>query len=165
MGVIARIALVAALAAAIAGCGGSSRAQPTMPVAHMQGGRCPVTKPVGAERAPPALSRLVGSDAARSFGDDGLWVLLPSASGPNAVPQDDGYGVKVGWFLRGTGELRVAGKRIDGPGRLSYKSAYVVPGDADRLQPSTLTVSAPGCYAVRAEHGDAAITWVFRAIA
>jgi hypothetical protein len=167
MDVITRIALagaLSALAGVTVGCGGHSRSEPEMPVVRMQGGRCPVTKPMAAGQAPSALSRLVGSDAAASFGKGDLWVLLPSAGGPNAVRQDGAYGVKVAWFLDGAGDLRVLGKRIDGDGRLSYGSAYKVPGVDARLQPSTLTVSAPGCYAVRAEHGDASITWVFRAL-
>jgi hypothetical protein len=166
MGRLAQIGLAVSVAAAAgegAGCGGNATTQPELPAIHARPGQCPITRPVNSDRVPPGLSALVRSDAARSFGKDRLWVLLPAIAEPNAVARDGGYDVKVAWYLQGAGDLRVVGTRIDGTGRLSFGSAYTVPGDAARVQPSTLTVSAPGCYAVRAEHDHASITWIFRA--
>ena len=162
--VLARV-LVGSLVVGAVGCGGEASSRPRLPAVHMQSGRCPVTRPVSAGDVPPALTGLAGSDAAAAFGKGGLWVLLPTAVEPNAVVRKGGYDVKVAWYLQGAGDLRVAGTRIDGPGRLSYGSAYAVPGEAARMQPSTLTISVPGCYVVKAEHDGASITWVFRAIA
>jgi hypothetical protein len=128
-------------------------------------GACPVTAPLGRERAPPRLTALAGADgAARSFGKDGLWVVLPDASGPNAVPVHAGYSVKVPWYLVGSGDLEVVGERLDGVGSLSY-DAYDVPGPGPRMEASSLVVSKPGCYGIEAEHHGQVITWVFRASA
>jgi hypothetical protein len=166
MGLLAQIGLAAMVVAAAgegAACGGNAATRPELPVVHARPGHCPVTRAVNSDRVPPGLAALAKSDAARSYGKGRLWVLLPATTEPNAVPRDSSYDVKVAWYLDGGGDLRVVGTRIDGAGRLSFGSAYTVPGDAARVQPSTLTVSAPGCYAVRAEHDGASITWVFRA--
>jgi hypothetical protein len=98
----------------------------------------------------------VGSDARDAFGEGALWVLLPTWT-PNAVRVDSTYQVKVGWYLDGPGDLEVVGARIDGPGTLSYSTGYRMPGSQPRMVASTLTISAPGCYAVKARHAGAVI--------
>jgi hypothetical protein len=118
--------------------------------------------PLGTAQAPDRLQALAGAAAAaRSFGKGGLWVLLPFDNAPNAVPVRAGYTVKVSWYLNGSGDLKVVGERIDGSGRVDY-DAYEVPGPGPRMQASSLTVSAPGCYGIRAELHGQVITWVFR---
>jgi hypothetical protein len=77
------------------------------------------------------------------------------------VPVHAGYDVKVPWYLVGAGGLRVVGERLDGAGSVDY-DAYDVPGPGPRLQASSLTVPALGCYGIAAEHHGVRITWVFR---
>jgi hypothetical protein len=145
---------------ALAGCGGDAPLRLTMH--HVSRGSCPVTAPLGRARAPHGLATLVGaSDADDSFGRGGLWVLLPLATA-NAVPVRAGYSVKVPWYLVGRGDLRLAGERLDGAGSVDYDT-YQVPGPGPRMQASSLTLSALGCYAIEGEHHGEAITWVFRA--
>jgi hypothetical protein len=157
----APIAVLAA-ALALASCGGGNH-EPKLRLTmhHVSRGTCPVTAPLGRRRAPRRLRALVGEEgAARSFGKGGLWVLLPLA-GANAVPVRSGYDVKVPWYLDGAGDLRVVGERLDGAGRVDY-DAYEVPGPGPRMQASSLTVSALGCYGIEAEHHGLVIRWVFR---
>jgi hypothetical protein len=150
---------VLAAALAFASCGGNHEQKLRLSMHHVSRGTCPVTAPRG--RAPRRLRSLVGADgAARSFGKGGLWVLLP-LDGGNAVPVRAGYDVKVPWYLDGAGDLRVVGERLDGAGRVDY-DAYEVPGPGPRMQASSLTVSAPGCYGIEAEHDGLVIRWVFR---
>jgi hypothetical protein len=145
---------------ALAGCGGDAPLRPALH--HVRPGSCPVTAPLGRARAPRGLATLAGpSDADDSFGRGGLWVLLPSATA-NAVPVHAGYSVKVGWYLDGDGDLRLGGERLDGAGSVDYDT-YQVPGPGPRMQASSLTLSALGCYAIEGEHHGEAITWVFRA--
>jgi hypothetical protein len=126
-------------------------------------GSCPVTVPLGRAEAPRRLASLAGpAAAADAFGRGGLWVLLPEETTANAVPVHAGYDVKVPWYLVGAGGLRVVGERLDGPGSVDY-DAYAVPGPGPRLQASSLTVSALGCYGIEAEHQGEVIRWVFRA--
>jgi hypothetical protein len=146
---------------ALAGCGG--HATPLrLALHHVSRGSCPVTAPLGRALAPRGLTTLAGpSDAADAFGRGGLWVLLPVATA-NAVPVHAGYSVKVPWYLVGAGGLRVVGERLDGAGSVDYDT-YQVPGPGPRMQASSLTLSALGCYAIMGEHHGEAITWVFRA--
>jgi hypothetical protein len=71
--------------------------------------------------------------------------------------------VKVGWYLDGSGGLRIVGRRLDAPGSLKFSENYRVPGSQPRMEASSFTISRLGCYAVRGEHGDDAVTWVFLA--
>jgi hypothetical protein len=152
---------VALAALALAGCGGDAPLR--LSLRHVRRGSCPVTAPLGRARAPRRLAALAGpAAAADAFGHGGLWVLLPLETSANAVPMHAGYDIKVPWYLVGKGGLRVAGERIDGPGGVDY-DAYAVPGPGPRLQASSLTVPAPGCYGIEAEHHGEVIIWVFRA--
>ena len=152
---------LAALALALAGCGGGGKPALRLTMHHVSRGTCPVTVPLGRRRAPRRLEALVGADvAARSFGRGGLWVVLP-LDGGDAMPVRSGYDVKVPWYLDGAGDLRVVGERLDGAGRVHYE-AYEVPGPGPRMQASSITVSAPGCYGIEAEHNGLVIRWVFR---
>jgi hypothetical protein len=152
---------VLAAALALASCGGDHQPKLRLTMHHVSRGTCPVTAPLGRRRAPRRLQTLVGAaGAARSFGRGGLWVLLP-LDGGNAVPVRSGYDVKVPWYLDGAGDLRVIGERLDGAGRVDY-DAYAVPGPGPRMQASSLTVPALGCYAIEAEHAGLVIRWVFR---
>jgi hypothetical protein len=156
-------ALLGLAALALAGCGADDAPQLRLSMHHVSRGTCPVTVPLGRMRAPRRMQALVGAaGAARSFGKGGLWVLLPDDSVPNAVPVSAGYSVKVPWYLDGAGDLRVVGERLDGTGGVDY-DAYAVPGPGPRMQASSLTVSAPGCYGIEAEHHGLVIRWVFRA--
>src|SRR5207302_1352777 len=124
-------------------------------------GACPVTAPLGRTRAPRRLATLAGpAGAADSFGKGRLWVVLPLHA--RAEPVHAGYTLEVPWYLDGRGGLRVVGERLDGAGSVDY-DAYAVPGPGPRMQASSLTVSALGCYGIRAAHGGQVITWVFRA--
>jgi hypothetical protein len=155
-----RGAVVAVLA--LAGCGGHTTPL-RLTLHHVSRGSCPVTAPLGRTRAPRRLAALAGPAAAdAAFGRGGLWVLLPLATTANAVPVHAGYDVKVPWYLVGAGGLRVVGERLDGAGSVDY-DAYDVPGPGPRLEASSLTVSALGCYGIEAEHHGQVITWVFRA--
>jgi hypothetical protein len=147
---------------ALAGCGG--HATPLrLALHHVSRGSCPVTAPLGRARAPRGLATLAGpAAAAEAFGRGGLWVLLPLATTANAMPVRAGYDVKVPWYLVGAGGLRVVGERLDGAGSVDY-DAYDVPGPGPRMEASSLTVSALGCYGIEAEHHGEVITWVFRA--
>jgi hypothetical protein len=158
-----RARAVPALAAlALAACGGGDKPPLRLTMHKVSRGTCPVTLPVGREAAPPRLQALAGDDGAdRSYGRGGLWVLLP-LDRPNAVPVHSGYDVKVAWYLNGSGDLRVVGERLDGVGRVDY-DAFEVPGPGPRMQASALTVPAPGCYGIEAEHHGEVIRWVFRA--
>jgi hypothetical protein len=147
---------------ALAGCGGHA-APLKLAMHHVSRGSCPVTAPLGRDRAPRGLSTLAGPSAAEeAFGHGGLWVLLPLETAANAVPVHAGFDVKVPWYLVGAGGLRVVGERLDGAGSVDY-DAYDVPGPGPRLQASSLTVSTLGCYGIEAEHHGVVITWVFRA--
>jgi hypothetical protein len=153
---------VAVALLALAGCGGDG-APLRLSLHHVSRGNCPVTVPLGRTRAPHGLTTLAGRAAAsEAFGHGRLWVLLPLETAANAVPVHAGYAVKVPWYLIGAGGLRVVGERLDGAGSVDY-DAYEVPGPGPRLQASSLTVSALGCYAIEAEHHGEVITWVFRA--
>lgn len=147
---------------ALSACGGAKQPPLRLNLRKVSHGTCPVTVPLGRARAPRRLQALVGADgAARSFGKGGLWVLLPQESAPNAVPVHAGFSIKVPWFLNGAGDLKVVGERLDGTGSVDY-DAYEVPGPGPRMQASSLTVSARGCYGIKAEHHGQMITWVFR---
>jgi hypothetical protein len=153
---------VAVAVLALAGCGGDAT-PPRLSLHHVSRGSCPVTVPLGRARAPRGLAALAGASAAgEAFGRGGLWVLLPLATAANAVPVHAGYDVKVPWYLVGQGGLRVVGERLDGTGTVDY-DAYEVPGPGPRMEASSLTVSALGCYGIEAEHHGEVITWVFRA--
>jgi hypothetical protein len=154
-----------AAAVALAACGGNREPKLRLTMHHVSRGTCPVTVPLGRARAPRRLQSLAGSDdASRSFGKGGLWVLLPDETSPNAVPVRSGLSVKVPWYLDGAGDLRVVGERLDGAGSVDY-DAFAVPGPGPRMQASSLTVPAPGCYGIEAEHHGQVIRWVFRATA
>jgi hypothetical protein len=147
---------------ALSGCGGAREPALHLRMRKVSHGTCPVTLPLGTARAPRRLQALAGAErAARSFGKGGRWVLLPLETAPNAVPVRVGYTLKVPWYLNGSGDLKVVGERLDGAGHVDY-DAYEVPGPGPRMQASSLTVSAPGCYGIRAEHHGQVITWVFR---
>ncbi len=153
---------VAVAVLALAGCGGDATPL-RLSLHHVSRGSCPVTAPLGRARAPRGLAALAGPSAAgEAFGRGGLWVLLPLATAANAVPVHAGYDVKVAWYLVGKGGLRVVGERLDGTGTVDY-DAYEVPGPGPRMEASSLTVSAPGCYGIEAEHQGEVITWLFRA--
>jgi hypothetical protein len=148
---------------ALAGCGGGHATPLRLALHHVSRGSCPVTAPLGRARAPRGLATLAGpAAAAEAFGRGGLWVLLPVATTANAMPVRAGYDVKVPWYLVGAGGLRVVGERLDGAGSVDY-DAYDVPGPGPRMEASSLTVSALGCYGIEAEHHGEVITWVFRA--
>jgi hypothetical protein len=150
-----------AFTVALAACGGNHDPKLRLTRHHVSRGACPVTVPLGSRQAPRRLQAMAGADgAARSFGRGGLWVLLP-LDGGDAVPVRAGYDVKVPWYLDGAGDLRVIGERLDGAGGVHYE-AYEVPGPGPRMQASSLTVSAPGCYGIEAEHNGLVIRWVFR---
>jgi hypothetical protein len=152
---------VAVAVLALAGCGGDAPLR--LSLHHVSRGSCPVTVPLGRARAPRGLAALAGpAGAADAYGHDGLWVLLPLETAANAVPVQAGYTVKVPWYLVGAGGLRVVGERLDGAGSVDY-DAYDVPGPGPRMEASSLTVSALGCYGIEAEHHGERITWVFRA--
>jgi hypothetical protein len=156
-------AVLAAAALALVSCGGGNH-EPKLRLTmhHVSRGTCPVTAPLGRRHAPRRLQALVGdAGAERSFGKGGLWVLLPQETAPNAVPVRAGYSIKVPWYLNGSGDLKVVGERLDGAGSVDY-DAYEVPGPGPRMQASSLTVSAAGCYGIKAEHHGQVITWVFR---
>lgn len=155
-------ALAAAAAVTLSACGGAKQPPLHVNMRKVSQGTCPVTAPLGGERAPRRLRTLAGAQgAARSFGKGGLWVLLPLESAPNAVPVHAGYTIKVPWYLNGSGDLKVAGERLDGAGSVDY-DAYEVPGPGPRMQASSLTVSARGCYGIEAEHHGQVISWVFQ---
>jgi hypothetical protein len=146
----------------LAACGGGREPALHVRMHKVSQGTCPVTLPLGGARAPLRLRALAGADAAaRSFGRGGLWVLLPLETAPNAVPVSAGYRVKVPWYLDGPGDLKVSGERLDGAGTIDY-DAYEVPGPGPRMQASSLTVSARGCYGIEAEHHGEVIKWVFQ---
>jgi len=144
---MARVARLLACIALLTACGGSGEPPLRLAAQHVSRGSCPV------------------SDGKKgAFGEGPLRVLLATWT-PNAVRVDDAFEVKLGWYLDGPGDLEVIGTRIDGPGTLSYSTGYRPPGNGPRMEASTLTISAPGCYAVKARHAGAVITWVFRAVA
>jgi hypothetical protein len=157
-----RAPLAAVFAAlALAACGGAKQPALHLSMRKVSHGTCPVTAPLGTTQAPRRLQALAGAHgAARSFGKGGLWVLLPIETAPNAVPVSAGLSIKVPWYLNGSGDLKVVGERLDGSGHVDY-DAYDVPGPGPRMEASSLTVSAPGCYGIKAEHHGQVITWVF----
>jgi hypothetical protein len=160
-----RIALV--LACALAACGGSGGRPLTAYLTGQplkRGQACPVTRPGDRREPVPApMRQLLAADAGTAYGRGGLWVLLPYPQ-ENASRADDGrLNSKIAWYIGVSGHLHAVAKRLDGRTRQTARldvaddpSAY-----AHRMQPSTLTVPAAGCWQVAGRVGRAVLVWTY----
>jgi hypothetical protein len=161
----ARALTALALAAALAGCGGSSRSTPAASpaAARMVDGRCPVTEP------DPKLK--VG-DGGFNYGNESLAVALwpkghlPAGTLPDGgsyaeIHADGSITAKLGWWRGEEGTLRIEGERLDGaapPLRADVPAGYGSSG----FQATGLTFATTGCWRVAGSVGDARLEFVVR---
>jgi hypothetical protein len=119
---------------------------------------CDVTKPNG-----------VVEGVASSFGNSqlavgpfGLWPdgnVVFKPGGPGSIYPDGSLGMKFGWSLGASGQLRVEGRRLDGtaPPLRAHYAGITTDGS---FQPTELIFSTPGCWEVTGHLGEASLTFV-----
>lgn len=121
---------------------------------------CAVTTPT---HAPATISdALFGSGSA--YGNDALWVGGLGDDGVilvdhSFVNPDGSIGWKFGWYRFVSGELSIAGRRLDAdapPLRPSVSSGYGPSG----FQASGIDFSTEGCWEVTGSVGSARLTFV-----
>lgn len=119
---------------------------------------CPITRPNGSQ--PPGST--FGADL---HGNGSLWVGLPPSNVVvrERVP-DGSIRDKFGWWRGVSGELRIEGRRLDGPApplRASVPDGY---GDSG-FQATGLFFPTEGCWEVTGRVGAASLTFVTLVIA
>lgn len=121
---------------------------------------CPVTAPNGA--TPPG-EQYSASHHGNEFIWTGLWPngqvrVTPGVTG--SVSADGALGMKWWWWRSIPGELRIEGRRLDGPPggalRADIPSGYGKTG----FQASGLYFSSAGCWEVTARVGDQSLSFV-----
>lgn len=133
---------------------------PVQPPAGL--GRCPVTRPspTGPPGVPPASFFGWGS----SYGNGRLWVGGLGRDGVIRAIGADTVGtgpirMKLGWWRATTGDLRITGRRLDGPA--PALTGHAPEGYGNRgFQASAVTFPAEGCWQVTGAAGTAVLTFV-----
>ncbi|MPY97557.1 MAG: hypothetical protein GEU97_06065 [Actinophytocola sp.] len=150
----------------IAACTAES---PSGQQAHTSDG-CPVTKPsphapVSLPPDPVVSNPGVPEDA---FGDESLWVRLAPGGGMSARADEVRSGYlwqKVLWWRIKPGQLVIEGHRLDGPGTFDADVGTVDEYGPTGFVGSILTFSAPGCWRITGQVGEASPTFVTRVVA
>lgn len=121
---------------------------------------CPVTAPNGATPPGESYSRGHHGNGAIWTGlwPDGKVVFKPG--GPGAIQPDGTLEMKWWWWRSVPGELRIEGKRLDGPPggilRAEIPAGYGKTG----FQVSGLIFPSAGCWEVTAHVGDQSLAFV-----
>ena len=132
------------------------------PAVYISG--CPVTQP----RAAPELhasgagsNTLFGADSA--YGNDQLWVGGLGSGGviddPRMVHPDASVSWKFGWYRLVPGELRITGRRLDGPAAAVRGDVPDGYGDIG-FQASGVDFPTAGCWEVTGTVGTGRLTFV-----
>ena len=151
------------------GGGGSAGGVGTHPVtatpttsgaARLPAPACPVTHPTMFD-PPPGVEPDALFGAAASVGNGQLWVGGLGANGVLVLPRDtDGaFSNKFGWWRATAGQLRITGRRLDGPApalKASVPSGY----DTIGFQSSGVSFPTDGCWEITGQVGATTLTFV-----
>jgi hypothetical protein len=158
------LALVAAACVGRSGPASAPRASGTGPAAPPKAsgppahGTCPVTRPNGS--VPPGESS--GTPGAQYHGNGAIWTDLWQkgvfAAGPDDVLADGSISMKFPWWRGVTGELRVSGRRLDGPA--PPLRARVDSYGPRGFQSTAVIFPVEGCWEVTGRAADASLTVV-----
>ena len=148
-------ALLLALLAIAAGCGGELR----------RAGGCPATQPN--HSIPPGQEHNPGAEAADYHGNGQLWTVLAPrgvlTAAPDEVRRDGSIGRKFPWWRDVRGDLKISGHRLDAHGasvRAHIPSGY----DPTGFQASEIVFPDEGCWEVTATAAGAELTFVMRVV-
>lgn len=126
---------------------------------------CPVTVPGPVPQRYPWRGRLFGWH--RALGNGSLWVGGLGEHGVIGVERSsglvDGRGRvswKLGWWRVLAGNVVIAGRRLDGVGRLVSEAGTVEEYGPKGFVASGVTFSRPGCWRITGRVGAAALTFV-----
>lgn len=118
---------------------------------------CPITRPNGSSPPGPVFG-------SQPHGNGEIWVNLWYANVVVWQENPDGsIRAKHGWWRGVPGELRIEGRRLDGPApplRVSVPEGY---GDSG-FQATALIFPTAGCWEVTGRVGDASLTFVTLAL-
>jgi hypothetical protein len=89
-----------------------------------------------------------------AYGNGKLWVGGLGARGVIAVES-----WKFGWWRAAPGRLRITGRRLDGPGRLTSDAGTVAEYGPKGFVASSVAFSDPGCWEITGRVGPAALTF------
>jgi hypothetical protein len=170
-GTVAMTMLLALVAAACSGNSGPTprpRASGTGPAHPPKASgpparrTCPVTRPNGS--VPPGES--ASTPGAQYHGNGAIWTDLwqkgKFAAGPDDVLADGSIIMKVPWWRAVTGELRVDGRRLDGPAPplRARISSYGPTG----FQSTAVIFPVEGCWKVTGRAADASLSVVLMVV-
>lgn len=97
-----------------------------------------------------------------SLGPFGLWpsgTVVFSPGGPGFITREGWLGMKFGWQRGVRGQLRIEGRRLDGPAP-ALRSELPDSTDDIGFQATYLIFTTPGCWEVTGRVGDASLTFV-----
>jgi hypothetical protein len=123
---------------------------------------CPVTNPAPVSPAGAAPGAMFGQDS--GYGNGSLWVGALWANGvivadPQFVDDKGMVAMKFGWWRGVSGQLKITGRRLDGPAAPAI--GHVPDGYGDSgFQASGVTFPVPGCWEITGTVGTASLTFV-----
>jgi hypothetical protein len=71
---------------------------------------------------------------------------------------------KFGWWRVVPGNLRITGRRLDGPGRLTSDAGTVAEYGPKGFVASGVAFSVPGCWQLTGKVGETAVTFTTRVV-
>ena len=127
---------------------------------------CAVTTPNGIAAGEEQLDPSSYGNREVSVGPFGLWpdgTVVFKPGGAGFVTRDGSLGMKFGWRRGVSGQLRIAGRRLDGvapPLRAEVASGY---GDRG-FQPTYVIFPTSGCWEVTGRVGNSSVTFVTKVV-
>ena len=99
------------------------------------------------------------------YGNEALQVVLPQngkfvfqPGGPGFVDHDGALGIKIGWERLKKGQLRVGGRKLNGPAPPAR--AYIYDYGDIGFQPMYLVFPTPGCWEITGAVANTSLTFV-----
>src|SRR6266481_5733700 len=127
---------------------------------------CAVTTPNGIVAGEEQFDSSSYGNRQVSVGPFGLWpdgTVVFKPGGAGFVTRDGSLGMKFGWRRGVSGQLRIAGRRLDGvapPLRAEVASGY---GDRG-FQPTYVIFPTSGCWEVTGRVGNSSVTFVTKVV-
>lgn len=127
---------------------------------------CEVTRPNGIVAGSGQPDPNSYGNRQLSLGPFGLWpygTVVFKPGGAGFITPDGSLGMKFGWTRGVAGQLRIEGRRLDGPARPLRASIPTGSGEIG-FQATALVFSSPGCWEVTGRVGDASLTFVTKVV-
>lgn len=127
---------------------------------------CAVTTPNGIAAGKEQLNPGSHGNREVSVGPFGLWpdgTVVFKPGGPGFITRDGALGMKFGWRRGVSGQLKIAGRRLDA--EAPPLRAEVPDGYGDRgFQATYLIFPTPGCWEVTGLVGNSSVTFVTKVV-